>query len=154
MDNSTFFKTIIDALGADQSIQDWGQLNFASAVSIFVDISTEDPPGADDCPYMLIHRPGVEKSLRESVSRYHLDIDLVINKEGLEVRVDDVEKPSGIDLIMEFTSLVIDCIKDNLPTNMLFGYETRSDTLGSLPDVLAYIHLTFWENVLIGTSPI
>ena len=152
MDNYTFYKTFIDALGQDQDIQAWGKLNFDSSVSVFADLQTQSPPGEDDMPYILIHTPEVLKGMEERIQEYGVSIDLAITKNALQIRADDVEEPSGLELILDFGELVVDCIEDALPDNMVLSYRLRGDTTGSLPDIYGFLEFRFRKYLSIGND--
>jgi len=155
MDNYDFFSTFVTAVGRNDTLSTWAQVHFGSKVQVFSDLPAEDPPGADDMPYVILHTPGVAKHQERREQSYTISADLGLNKGVLATRAEDnIEEPAGIELILDFVTIFIEAVEGALPANTSFGYTMQADTLGSLPEVYAFVDLEFIMRITLGGDPL
>ena len=155
MDLYDFYNTFITAVAADNGLHAWCRVKFDNDLTVLADLQSHALPTVDDMPYVIFHTPEAIKNQERRVNEYTLGVDVGLNKDALAVRAEDsVEQPAGIELILDFVTLLVGVVKDSLPSNTSFGYRLAADTLGSLPKIHGYIDFDFMEKVTIGTDPL
>lgn len=155
MDNYDFFNLFVTAIGQNAAVASWCSAQFGASLSVFADVTSAGLPAADNMPYAIVHTPGVEKHQERRAQRYQLSVDLAIDKDALATRAEsNVEQPAGVELIMDLAQLVINAVKAALPANTVMGYGLSADTLGSLPEVYAYLDFDFTTTVTIAGDPL
>lgn len=155
MDSYDFLNTFPAAVASSSDIARWSAAQFGKSVTVYVDLEGGALPTRDDMPYVIFHTPGVNKNQEVRDRRYHISADIAILKDEYKTRVDStVNEPAGIELVIDFATLIAACVKSALPANTLFGYDLSADTLGSLPEVFGYIDFSFVEHVTMGNDPV
>jgi hypothetical protein len=155
MDNYDFLNTFPTAVAASTAIGSWATTQFGKSVTVYIDLEGGALPTKDNMPYVIFHTPGVSKDQEVRDRRYQISADIAINKETFKTRAETtVKEPTGIELVLDFATLIAACVKSALPGNTLFGYNLSADTLGSLPEVFGYIDFTFVEHITLGSDPI
>jgi len=155
MDLYDFYNTFIMAVAGDGDLDAWAKSRFGVMMSVFADLSSHALPTVDGMPYVIMHTPEAAKHQNRRVNEYGLAVDVAINRDALQLTAyENVELPAGIELILDGVTLIVAAIKGALPANTAFGYSLSADTLGSLPEIYAYLDFTFSETVTIGTDPL
>jgi len=154
MDLYDFFNTFVTAAAGDIELQTWGQLQFGAAVRIFADVESDGLPTAADMPYVLFHSPLGSKRQTGRLNSYGLAADLALTKDALKMRLEDnLAEPAGLELILDMVTLLVEALVEALPENVTLAIDLGADTLGMLPEVHAYLDLTFEETITIGVDP-
>ena len=154
MDLYDFYALFIEALAQDTDLDSWGQVQFGQEISVFADINSESPPDEADMPYIIVHTPGSVRGTDMAHQEHSIAINFALNKETLKVRPDEnLIEPDGIELIMDFATLIIDSIRGALPANTQMKYDLLADTIGSLPYAYGDLDMEFITLLTLGTDP-
>ena len=150
-----FINTFTSAVAADDSLDAWTMTNFSKSLTVLVDLQSNALPTSDDMPYAIFQTPGISKDQERRINEYAFGVDLAFTKNALQVRAEsNIGEPAGIELVSEFIAMVVDAIEAVVPANFAFGYQVAADTLGSLPEVYAYLDFEFRQTHTIGSNPI
>ncbi len=155
MDLYDFFNTFITAAGDDSALNAWANINFGRDVNVYADLDFDDAPGEDEMPYIVFHSPGKSAHQERRITRYALGVWMVIYQTGNKTRVEDyVTEPSGVELISDFITNMQTIIKTAVPSGFVVGFDIDTDTIGMLPEIHAYMDVTFSEAITIGSDPL
>lgn len=155
MDLYEFFNTFIEAAADNSELDAWANINFGRDVNVYADLDFDDAPDEDEMPYMVFHSPGKTAHQERRITEYTIGVWMVIYQTGNKTRVEDnVTEPSGVKLISDFITKVQTLIKAAVPSNFVVGLAIDTDTIGMLPEIHAYMDITFQERILIGSDPL
>lgn len=151
----TVFDGIVKAVAADNSLDAWANINFGNGHHVFADISSEDPPTADDdSPFIIIAMPGRSADQDRRIIEDRFNVFCCFTKNALKtIANENLEIPSGLYLMLEMEDYIDKAIKGAMPENYTMAYDMDTDNIGVLPEIHAEfaVRLTL-PIVLDGTS--
>lgn len=156
MDISTLIDTIKTALANDAAVDNWANLTYGQTHTTYVNIDIRNPPGEDDCPYIVFYPTSKTMGSKSARKQHRFDVICCIHDSESETNPEsNIVEYKGVVRIWEFRKLVEDALDGMSIGNALIDLvEVEYDTMDSFPFMIAAVAVDIGEEHLIGANPL
>ena len=156
MDLYDFFTTVVRGVAQDNALRAWAMSNFGKNITVLNAMPSENfPDMTTDTPFVLFSEPARRCSQSRRTIDYSFGAWFGLSDSGDEVIViDNEEKPTGIQLVLDGMRLVRLAVVSSLPEGIdLDDFEEHSDVNAVGDEVHGDMEFYFSEKLTIGQNP-
>lgn len=154
MDFKTLIDTIKSAIAHDNEIGVWSEINYGRIHKTYVNIDSRNPPGIDDCPYVVFYPTAKIVGPGTFKKRHNIDVVCCIHDDQAETNAENnIIEYKGVGRIWEFRKLVETALSGMDVGRLVIDLvEAEYDTIESFPFMLVSMSMEIGQEHLIGTS--
>jgi hypothetical protein len=155
-DINVIIQNLRDIIAADSATKVWTNATYGRDHKVFVGVDTRDPPGATDCPFVVISPDGKTGGWSEDQIRHIVSVDCEVSTDTQTVTTNKIEY-SGVQEIETFRQKVLMAIKGMTAAQIggrIDDIITTYETILFFPAFICDMKLTIVQDLAQGDDPI
>ena len=156
MDLYDFYKTIVDGVAQNATLNAWATSTFGSNLTVFAGMPADDfPDMEDDTPFIIFGEPTRSCSQRERLITYSCGAWLGLSVSGDKIFTPDGENElAGVERILDGMRLLRLAVVDALPEGILLDeFIEHADVNAVGSEVHGDLAFVFTQHLTIGENP-
>lgn len=150
----TTLETFKDALTANAALSTWCQAIYGRQLTVYVNMDARNPPGEEQCPYILIRPTAAVYGRGASQKTMMYDLLCVVNDTSEQINAEiGAEEYSGVQAVIDFLDYAVAAIAAADTGNALLqDVQAEFETIEFFPFFMAGCPLTLVEPYPLGAA--
>ena len=156
MDINTILTDIAQDIALNADLGAWSDVTYGRTHEVFINIDRRNPPGEDDCPYVVLYPISKNVGSGEGVKRHGFEIICCINDDSsrthAEANITEYEGVQNIETFRKKVETIIDAA--DLSGAFVETVDIEYETIEMFPFMMAGMVISVHEDWSFGEDPL
>ena len=156
MDINTILTDIAQDIALNADLGAWSTVTYGRTHEVFINIDRRNPPGEDNCPYVVLYPISKNVGSGESVKRHGFEIICCVNDDSsrthAETNVTEYEGVQNIETFRKKVETIID--GTDIGGAFVETVDIEYETIEMFPFMMAGMVVSIHEDWSFGDNPL